>query len=259
MVGLEIGAHAPRSTHSPFECADVFVPAGWIPFHDGLRRAQERKFGESPIQPDEEKCMIARRIMGDPSSHSACTSEELVEYRLVIEEGEARFKRSQVVAREVRQSCFAGSIRSSILSDSGDLLKVPGANWGGVDFSRMVRNGEASVLSGSRIVTGRVLLEIEGLDGAFPTANNDPIASPESLPYLSAFILYMIRASRDLGLSDDKRVLKKEVVLWLRNNWHPELGECSDYLVESMATLLRRPEDKKGGNDKAPQAKGSTR
>ena len=46
MVGSEIGAHAPRSTHSPFECADVFVPAGWIPFHDGLRRAQERKFGE---------------------------------------------------------------------------------------------------------------------------------------------------------------------------------------------------------------------
>ena len=97
----------------------------------------------------------------------------------------------------------------------------------------MVSTGEKSVLNGSGIVTGRVLLELEALDSAFPTTNGEYIADPESLPYLSPFMLYMIRASRELGLSAEKRLPKKKIVFWLRNNWPPELGDCSRALVEA--------------------------
>ena len=178
MVGSEIEAHAPRSTHLPFECADVFVPAGSIPFHDGLGRAQERKFGESPIQPDEEKWMKARRIMGNPSSHSDYTPEELAEYR------RARLKKAQRALR-VGRRCYKkydsfvsrALYRSSILSESGELLEVPSANWAGLEFNRMVRTGETSVLNGSGIVTERVLLALQALDGDF-RPQIGPISAP---------------------------------------------------------------------------------
>jgi len=226
MVGSELGAHEPRNYHSSFEGADVFVPAGWIPLHEGLRRARERRFGES-------------------TSHSY-TSEELAEYRHTIEKA-PHCEDWRVIVPEVRQLCFSGSIGSSILSEAGELLEVPRENWGGLEFKRMVSNGETSVLNGSRIVTGRVLLALEPLDSAFPTTNGEYSADPESLPYLSPFMLYMMRASRELGLSAEKRLPKKEIVFWLRSNWPPELGNCSRYLIEAMATLLRRPEDMRGG------------
>ena len=126
-------------------------------------------------------------------------------------------------------------------------MEVPRENWAGLEFNRMISNGETSVLNGSRIVTGRVLLALEPLNSAFPTTNGEYSADPASLPYLSLFMLYMMRASRELGLSAEKRLPKKKIAFWLRINWPPELGNCSDSLVEVMATLLRRPEDRKGG------------
>jgi len=126
-------------------------------------------------------------------------------------------------------------------------LEVPRENWGGLEFGRMVSSGETSALKGSRIVTGRVLLALKPLDSAFPMSSSECSADPESLPYLSPFMVYMVRSSRELGLSAQKRLPKKKIVFWLRENWPAELGDCSGSLVEAMATLLRRPEDKTGG------------
>lgn len=35
---------------------------------------------------------------------------------------------------------------------------------------------------------------------------------------------------------------------WLKKNWPADLEGKSDRMIKSMATLLRRPQDKKGGN-----------
>ena len=43
--------------------------------------------------------------------------------------------------------------------------------------------------------------------------------------------------------------MKKEVIeAWLRSNWPPDLGRCTDAKVSSMATLLRHPDFEAGGN-----------
>ena len=66
--------------------------------------------------------------------------------------------------------------------------------------------------------------------------------------YVPAYIDFMLRAVSALNLSPDRRTNKKAISDWLTKNWPSDLEGKSDRLIEYMATLLRRPEDKKGGN-----------
>jgi hypothetical protein len=66
--------------------------------------------------------------------------------------------------------------------------------------------------------------------------------------YIPPYIEFLLGAIPSLNLSANNRVNKDEVVNWLAENWPDGLEGKSDRLINSMATLLRRPEDKKGGN-----------
>ena len=58
----------------------------------------------------------------------------------------------------------------------------------------------------------------------------------------------MLKAVSELNASPNERINKKEIKKWLSDNWPKNLDGKSDNLIDSMATLIRRPEDKKGGN-----------
>ena len=66
--------------------------------------------------------------------------------------------------------------------------------------------------------------------------------------YIPPYIQFMLKAVTALELSGDKRTDKSKIVYWLNENWPENLGTKSNHLVESMATILRRPEDKAGGS-----------
>lgn len=69
-----------------------------------------------------------------------------------------------------------------------------------------------------------------------------------AVSYIPIYLDLMLKAVKALDLSPDKRVNKDSVIDWLNKNWPAGLEGKSDRLIESMATLMRRPEDKKGGN-----------
>lgn len=66
--------------------------------------------------------------------------------------------------------------------------------------------------------------------------------------YVPAYLELMLKAAKALNLSADKRANMDDIVGWLNGNWPSGLEGKSDRMVQSMATLLRRPQDKKGGN-----------
>lgn len=76
--------------------------------------------------------------------------------------------------------------------------------------------------------------------------------------YTPAYLDLMLKAVKALNLSPDRRLNKDAVISWLNENWPARLEGKSDRLIESMATLLRRPEDKKGGNTAWNASKGVT-
>lgn len=73
-------------------------------------------------------------------------------------------------------------------------------------------------------------------------------AKPLSISYIPPYIEFMLRAVAELKLTANQRVNKDLIKEWVDKNWPAELDGKSDRLMESMVTLLRRPEDKKGGN-----------
>ena len=79
-------------------------------------------------------------------------------------------------------------------------------------------------------------------------------ASDSLPPFLSPYIHFMIRASRELEIHPDNMPIKDNVKEWLIANWPSEFGALDPNRrndeIEKMATFLRRPEDKKGGNKK---------
>lgn len=67
-------------------------------------------------------------------------------------------------------------------------------------------------------------------------------------PYLPPYIKFMLEAVSALGLDSEKHVSLIIVKAWLNENWPDDLDGKSDRLIHSMATMIRRPQDKKGGN-----------
>lgn len=79
--------------------------------------------------------------------------------------------------------------------------------------------------------------------------------STELSGYIPPYIDFMLKAAKALGLSSDKTIVKKQVEHWLRENWPKELGTPTDNIIKYMATLIRRPDEQKGGNP--PNKKGT--
>ena len=71
------------------------------------------------------------------------------------------------------------------------------------------------------------------------------------------YLRFMITAAMELKLTDGSRLSKDEIVGWLKDNWPSSLGKPSVRKISSAATLLRRPEDEKGGYFKTNKETGT--
>ena len=72
--------------------------------------------------------------------------------------------------------------------------------------------------------------------------------SHENISYIPPYVSFMHQAVKDLNLSPDSKANRDVIIDWLTDNWPADLEGKSKRLIQAMATLLRRPEDKKGGN-----------
>ncbi|MBK9586554.1 MAG: hypothetical protein KA099_11715 [Alphaproteobacteria bacterium] len=67
------------------------------------------------------------------------------------------------------------------------------------------------------------------------------------LEYIPPYMCLMLKGVKALNLSSDTRASMDDIMSWLEENWPSELEGKSERMIKSMATFLRRPEDKKGG------------
>jgi hypothetical protein len=83
-----------------------------------------------------------------------------------------------------------------------------------------------------------------------PIVDPSAIAQPANATpsYIPPYMQFMLKAVTALELSSDKRTDKKVIMNWLKQNWPADLDGKSDRMIDSMATMLRSPEHKKGGN-----------
>ena len=72
--------------------------------------------------------------------------------------------------------------------------------------------------------------------------------NPLDIAYVPPYIEFMLKAVSECKLNANQRINKDLIKEWIDKNWPNELDGKSDRLIEAMVTLLRRPEDKKGGN-----------
>lgn len=72
--------------------------------------------------------------------------------------------------------------------------------------------------------------------------------SSVNLDYIPPYVKLMLDAVLALELTSEKRIYKETIVRWLKDNWPDDLDGKSDRMIQSMATMLRSPEHKKGGN-----------
>ena len=151
--------------------------------------------------------------------------------------------------RAIRQSLSSGDIKSCIVEAStGLIINIPLEFWR-TDLSTNVFNDYAPCVFGydGRVVSGYALVQWQSMAEVFQE-HNPPVEIPNNDKYLSPYLRFMIEASNKLALSGEHRLLKKNVVEWLKSNWPSStLGKPTDVKIDYMATFLRRPEDESGG------------
>lgn len=122
---------------------------------------------------------------------------------------------------------------------------------GCIPYSKGSRYGQSKIegqyifidrLQYDKFIVGEALIEKPAQQ------NLEPAHPKPDFEYIPPYLSFMIQATKDLQLSANSRTSKEMIVEWLNKNWPQKLDGKSNRLIESMATLLRRPEDKKGGN-----------
>jgi hypothetical protein len=126
-------------------------------------------------------------------------------------------------------------------------------------FSKVCQERSAAGLA-LDIRARNIQVDVRKLLSLFPESS-DPESAPRNpgvLPTEShetddvpLYLAFMLRARRELGLGSKKRLPKKHIEDWIKDNWTKELGKFSQAKAGSMATFLRDPEDQKGGHYKS--------
>ncbi len=120
--------------------------------------------------------------------------------------------------------------------------------YGYIPFGSQFSFDDDEELSGEYIFINKKQIEtlLSGKKFQKEVIINSNKASEEK--YIPPYMALMLRAVEALKLTPDSRANKDLITEWLDTNWPVDLDGKSDRLIESMATLIRRPEDKKGGN-----------
>lgn len=165
----------------------------------------------------------------------------------------AAFKRWQEAENRIRDIASSGELPGFGMLRGGQLREIPASSWISVNFQRYCRDGfesfdgyqEGDTEQGIIVFQKRDLPgELSG-DGPFDATGGIYLDKQffEQFPYLFS----MIECASGFRGEAEKRILKKELAHRLAENRPRHLPPFSQTELSNMASLLRRPEDKRGG------------
>jgi hypothetical protein len=220
-----------------------FYPPGFISLREGIRRVAESR-GE-PIS--EEDCeRLDRYWSAERKAREQSYAHGLVE-RVVLEIIQDEtiqpiMSRYQRAADQFESMAWAEPSLTAIDGPAG--LQQLSSFWGKPVAGAMLGDGRDKWEDAFGDLQGPVLVWESVLNGLLRP--NEPLNQLPS--FIPAFIAYMLRGVRELGISEGSRRPKDQIEHWLRQNWpEEEWGPPSQKIIETMATLMRPPEDRRGG------------
>jgi hypothetical protein len=201
--------------------------------------------------------------ISDDNIVTHCSEEEAQKWWLSIEpvlvaewqQETADCGRWELCLNKMRNRLALGTTPSFALTDSGEFQKIPVQGWVGAKGEYFLRGGSIQFsipgivssyhVKGLIVVPKDFLRKVEAeREVQEPKPANQPALQLDRYPYLE----FMLQAVTSGVVPTTQRVPKKTIEDWLRRNWPPKLGRPTDTKITNIATLLRRPEDEKGGN-----------
>jgi hypothetical protein len=175
-------------------------------------------------------------------------------YDLMNKEGVFSFLQCEDGPRTLREALAAGEVEATLQETDGELTPMPTAFWRTSNADDVMDHDHlVAVPLPGRVACGHIVMR-EGdlvkacgkeLEGAWPI-------------YLPPYVAFMFRVVQALGLTQERRLTKDQVMHRLREMWPADLGEPSKGKIEFMATFLRHPEDEAGGYYKPERAANAT-
>jgi hypothetical protein len=174
------------------------------------------------------------------------------------QEEKSAYERQTACFEKMRNLLAAGDLETEILlGTSGEFVSVPERVWRSNKGFRFLRAGHAVFRQTGGLepseVDGVVLVRTDQLEKMKSVPTEATVELPEStdvdatrFPYL----VLMLEAAKSELFEAEERVRTETIVGWLSDNWPRGLGGKSPTKFSNMATLLRRPEDEKGGQTK---------
>ncbi len=175
----------------------------------------------------------------------------------LIEEWEVqnRSRDRWLTAIDMLRNAFSiNEFEASIITHTGEFIKIPDKVWRGENGGSMFHTGDAEFV----ITAGLLVNTVSGpivLKKDFLSPQTDDVRTEETETELNTdvdknkfpYLAFMVRATRELNFSNTGRTSKKIIEAWLVDNWPAELGSPSPTKIGNMATFLRRPGDEVGG------------
>jgi hypothetical protein len=176
---------------------------------------------------------------------------------------------------KIREALSSGLMNSFVKNHDGRFTPVPHFFWNTREAEDVLWEDTVARVSTSTsgVAEGRIVVKKsevvafcsdghEGLNtlhmqpekGTGSQSRIGVSLSPE-LEYMPAYLEFMLRCAKDMGLTPDERRPKEEIKHWLESNWPGNLPPPSGQKLGYMATLLRDPSHERGGLLKEPRSR----
>lgn len=223
-----------------------FVPDGWIALLDAFDSVGRYLFPDDWTYTEIE-APLPRVIAAAREAEGKGEVGPFLGFFSDSSEAKAALGRSRATFDNLRRRLQAGAVRAVIITQPGLQREIREYQWAAAGAAKMLFSGQAEVADEWNSVSGWVIVSRDDLERELGQTQ-EAVQAPK---YLPPYLEFLVRATNQLGLSEDVRKPKADIEEWLRGNWPAELGPSSQAKISSMATFLRHPEDAKGGHFKA--------
>lgn len=165
----------------------------------------------------------------------------------------AAFKRWQEAENRLRDIASSGELPGFGMLRGGQLKEIPASSWISVNFQRYCRDGFENFDGYQEGDTEQGIIVFQKHDLPGELSGDCPFDATggiyldkqffEQFPYLYS----MIECASEFRDQAGNRILKKELIHRLAENRPSHLPPFSQAELSNMASLLRRPEHKRGG------------
>jgi hypothetical protein len=221
----------------------AFYPPGFMSLRDAVRRVAEAR-GE-PISEDDcerlDRYWSAERKAREQSYAHGLVDRVVLE---IIQDETTQPIKSRYQRAADRFESMAWAEPSLTAIDGAAGLQQLSSFWGKSVAGAMLENGMDTWEDSFGDPQGPILVRESTLNALLRP--DEPLNEPPS--FIPPFIAYTLRGVKELRISEGSRTPKDQIEHWLRQNWPKEAwGRPSDKLIDTMATMMRQPEYRRGG------------